>query len=135
MIALLVFEAQGMLTNSQRHNVRIGYLGGRMDADITDTQGGGSDAWYDILNAVPEEIQRCNDRKRMLEFIQDVLLSMSDHLKNHVTGIRHDQHGLLDFLLDRERDPMEVIPCPPPESVDVIIADVRYKYHPWGQNA
>lgn len=104
MIALLVFEAQGMLTNSLRHIVRIGYLGGRLDADITDSKLSGSDAWYDLLNAVPEEIHRCNDRKRMLEFIQDVLLSMSDTLKGQVTGIRHDQHGLLDFLLDRERD-------------------------------
>ena len=124
MLELLVFQAQGMLTNSLSHVVRIGYLGGRMDADITDSKLGGSDAWYEILEAIPEEIHRCNDRKRMLEFIQDVLLSMSDHLKSHVTGIRHDQHGLLDFLLVREVQ----FPLTPPPTLDVVINGIRHTY-------
>ena len=124
MIAFLEFEAQGMLTSSLRHTARVFTFEGNLSADITCCFGGGHDAWYDLLEAVPEEIRRSDDHRRQVEFLQDVLLSMSDTLRTRVTGIRHDQHGLLDFLLDRE----EQFPLTPPPTLDVTINGARHQY-------
>lgn len=114
----LVFEAQGMLTNSLRHTVAVSWPAGVLEADITCLESGGSDAWYDLLDEMPPEIHRCRDARRQLEFLQDVLLSMADDLKVKVVGIRHDPHGLLDFLLERET---------PPQTLDVVIGGIHYQ--------
>ena len=65
----------------------------------------------------------------MVEFLQDVLLGMTS-LRKQVTGIRHDQHGLLDFLLDRDPMQADLVPCEPPETLDIVINGVRYTYQP-----
>ena len=116
-----------MLTNSLQHIVRIGHAGYQkreLDADITDTKSGGHDAWYALLEAVPDEIKCSPDTQRQVEFLQDVLMAMP-HLREQVTGIRHDPHGLLDFLLDREVqfDPAQEAARLP---IDVVINGVKY---------
>lgn len=100
---LLAFEAHNMLTNSQRHLVEVSVHlleGGRscVNADITCLDGGGSDGWYDVAEAFPEEVSASGDIPRIKEFLQDVLLSVDDVVWKNINGIRSDPHGLLDFL-------------------------------------